>query len=185
MEALPAPTPDEATVEILPDGQALPANIRRAPDMRKALSPKRDIPPPGFLVEGAMCEAMADIKMTMDALCAWAPDQGYTMVQSAQGTCRVVAHQVTLILGLCGRHRNLGDPRWNGFRRMTAKLSKQLLMLEPCAPDVTLDTDPRICESIRLICKYLEHGDKVLDTRTAPRDRKAALKDFHAEGPEV
>lgn len=171
------PTTQEVRESLAKEAQDLASQVHEVIDMQTQLGIPKDAPPPDWLVEGAICEAICDITMSMDALKEYEPNEVFTRVQSAQGTCRVVAHQTQLLLHLMGKHK-MTDTRHSYSRRLVTTVQKRLLEFEPCDPSVISETDYRICESIKDICLFLSALDIVMLPTTKRNDRSAAAKAY-------
>lgn len=135
---------------------------------------------PTFLVEGVACQSVVDVNLSMQALASWNPGEDITQLQSAQATCRVAAMAIKDFLDVATA-KKLEDSRHSNFRRMNKILAKRLTEWEPCDPDVNDPNDYRVTGSIKLICKFLQYGNIVLDTRATSADRRQAMKMFLGE----
>ena len=135
---------------------------------------------PTFLVEGVACQSIVDVNLSMQALAQWTPGEDITQLQSAQATCRVAAMAIKDFLDVALAPK-LEDSRHSNFRRMNKILAKRLTEWEPCDPEVDDPNDYRVTGSIKLICKYLQYGNTILDVKASSADRREAMKMFLAE----
>lgn len=138
----------------------------------------QDTKAPAFLIEGVCCQSMVDLNLSMQSLAGWSEADGMTYLQSAQATCRSAAMVIRDVRHVCKDHKRMADPRHSAFKRMCEAMAKRLLELEPLGPDVESENDVRVCQSIKLICKFLQYGNIALDTKSTPAERKLAVKEF-------